>query len=319
MIIPKEVIVIGCGIIGLTTAITLQNHKFKVKIITSKLPAETTSAIAAAVWLPYKVKPFDKVKKWSRTSYTTYSTLANERNSSINMTELTIIINSEEDVWWKDALPRDNIRIAKAEELPKGHALGYILTVPMIETHLHLQFLLEKFESSGGQVSIREVKSLNEFDHDPFIINCTGLDAKDLTDDKELYPIQGQVVHLQPDPDLQCTVSEIAVGINKDQLAYIIPRSDYTILGGTAKINADGLIPSDEEAKSIIKRCQALDDNIDPKKYVNTYIGLRPGRSEIRLEQENNVIHNYGHGGGGYTVAWGCADRVLELINKTAE
>jgi D-amino-acid oxidase len=42
-------------------------------------------------------------------------------------------------------------------------------------------------------------------------------------------------------------------------------------------------------------------------------VGLRPGRTAVRLERMGNIIHNYGHGGGGYTVAWGCASEVGRL------
>ena len=311
---PKEVVVLGCGIVGLTTAITLQEHNFIVKIITAKLPAETTSAVAAAIWLPYEVKPIDKVKYWSRTSYDKYSTLSDDISSGVNMVDMTIIIGAEEDAWWLDALPRENIRRAKTEELPADHDLGYILKVPMIETHLHLQFLLEKFETNGGRVEIRAVSNLEHLDRSIPVINCTGLAARQLTDDQELYPIQGQVVYLVADPKIKCTVSEIATGKNKDKLAYIIPRSDHIVLGGTAKVNEEGLQASMEEAQAIINRCKQLDSEIDSSKYVSTTVGLRPGRSEIRLEKENNIIHNYGHGGAGYTVAWGCAISVMDLI-----
>ena len=310
----KEVIVIGCGVIGMTTAITMQKNNYTVKIITNKLPAETTSAVAAAIWLPYEVKPFDKVKIWSSASYDRYAQLAIDSSAGVSMIDMTIVIGSEEDAWWKDALPQQNIRRASENELPGIHKQGYILKVPMIETQLHLQFLLQEFEKNGGIVEMKEVTNLHDLASENRVVNCTGLAAKQLTGDTELYPIQGQIVYLKHDPTIKCTMSEILEGENKDLLAYIVPRSDYTVLGGTAKANNDGLRPSDDEAKAIIKRCQVLDSSINEDNYVSTIIGLRPGRSEIRLEREGNIIHNYGHGGGGYTVAWGCAAAVLDLL-----
>lgn len=312
---PKEAIVVGCGVIGLTTAITLQKNNYSVKIITNKLPAETTSAVAAAVWLPYEVKPYDKVKIWSSSSYDAYVEFAQDETSGVSMIDMTIVIGSEEDAWWKDALPKEKIRRANENELPGDHKLGYVLNVPMIETQLHLQFLLERFETEGGTVEMKQIDDLNSFDQNKIIINCTGLAAKELTDDKELYPIQGQIVLLKRNPNIKCTLSEILEGENKDKLAYIVPRSDYTVLGGTAEAHNYGLRPSDQEASAIIKRCQSLDSLINEDNYVSTIIGLRPGRSEIRLEREGNIIHNYGHGGGGYTVAWGCANSVLNMLN----
>jgi D-amino-acid oxidase len=41
-------------------------------------------------------------------------------------------------------------------------------------------------------------------------------------------------------------------------------------------------------------------------------VGLRPARPALRLEAERignaTVIHNYGHGGAGFTLSWGCAE-----------
>jgi D-amino-acid oxidase len=42
--------------------------------------------------------------------------------------------------------------------------------------------------------------------------------------------------------------------------------------------------------------------------------GLRPYRLEVRLEREGRVIHNYGHGGAGYTLSRGCAEDVARLV-----
>ncbi|RVE48652.1 hypothetical protein evm_006723 [Chilo suppressalis] len=50
------------------------------------------------------------------------------------------------------------------------------------------------------------------------------------------------------------------------------------------------------------------------------WVGLRPGRHEIRLEAEEQrgklIVHNYGHGGSGLTLFWGCADNVLDIVRR---
>jgi D-amino-acid oxidase len=49
-------------------------------------------------------------------------------------------------------------------------------------------------------------------------------------------------------------------------------------------------------------------------------VGLRPGRSTVRLEEAEplssgaRVVHNYGHGGAGVTLSWGCAREVVTLV-----
>lgn len=60
---------------------------------------------------------------------------------------------------------------------------------------------------------------------------------------------------------------------------------------------------------------------------IRDWVGLRPGRPSVRLEEELipctganrgvlRVVHNYGHGGAGLTLAWGCAGHAVELVSK---
>lgn len=58
---------------------------------------------------------------------------------------------------------------------------------------------------------------------------------------------------------------------------------------------------------------------------IREWVGLRPGRSSIRLELDDYVtkngqkipmVQNYGHGGSGVTLCWGCAADVLNLVRK---
>jgi len=49
-------------------------------------------------------------------------------------------------------------------------------------------------------------------------------------------------------------------------------------------------------------------------------VGLRPGRPTVRLEEDARdepgprILHNYGHGGAGITISWGCADELTALV-----
>ena len=50
-------------------------------------------------------------------------------------------------------------------------------------------------------------------------------------------------------------------------------------------------------------------------------VGLRPGRSEVRVGREDltdgiQCVHNYGHGGSGVTLSWGCAEEAAELVQQ---
>jgi len=61
---------------------------------------------------------------------------------------------------------------------------------------------------------------------------------------------------------------------------------------------------------------------LDRSKIIGGTVGLRPSRSEVRLEVEDigdrKVVHNYGHGGAGVTLSWGCAEEVVRLVAQSA-
>ena len=87
--------------------------------------------------------------------------------------------------------------------------------------------------------------------------------------------------------------------------------SDEVLLGGTNDVS-DDLVPRAEDTAKIVDICReflGVTGNIREVK-----VGLRPfRRSGVRLETEGRVIHNYGHGGSGFTVSWGCAEEVATL------
>jgi D-amino-acid oxidase len=55
-------------------------------------------------------------------------------------------------------------------------------------------------------------------------------------------------------------------------------------------------------------------------KVIGHLVGLRPRRPAVRLELERRdgkaIIHNYGHGGAGISLSWGCAQEVVELVRQ---
>jgi D-amino-acid oxidase len=74
----------------------------------------------------------------------------------------------------------------------------------------------------------------------------------------------------------------------------------------------------EEDEEDILKKCESLWPELDRANIVGRAVGLRPSRTEIRLEKEHVgdkvVVHNYGHGGAGVTLSWGCADEVARLM-----
>jgi len=311
----KKITVIGSCVIGLTTAIQLQEAGYEVSILTKALPNQTTSARAAAIWFPFKAKPLSKVNHWSKVSYKVFKALANKSTTGVSLIDFLELAQDDRQPKWVDALPEGAWRKAGANELPQGYSFGNIALVPLIETPIYLAYLLKTFQSNGGTLSLQQVQKLEEIAQpNSLVINCTGLDSRELVGDKTLYPIRGQIVKAEPlEGVLAC-----ADDGGPNALAYIIPRADCVILGGTAEEGKGSLVPQKETTDSILKKCTHLQPSLSDVKIIGSEVGLRPGRPTIRLEKEvdSDVIHNYGHGGSGFTVSWGCAAEVLKLVQQ---
>lgn len=310
--------ILGAGVSGLTTGITLLEAGYRVQILTKDLPKDTVSAVAGAIWFPYEARPFEKVSSLSMKSFHTYKELSEDTESGISMIDYAIILEEPDTPWWLESIPGDHIISDSVSGYYEKDYPGYIVHVPLIETPVYLPFLVNRFQSLGGSVAQQEITSTKELNDLGLVINCTGLGSESLFGDQELYPILGQVVKVEPDPGIKGMATDFHFGENNEEMAYIIPRRDGIILGGIAKPHNSSTAPDQELSNKLISYNAEYDPRLSNFNIIETKAGLRPGRSEIRLEKDPdlNVIHNYGHGGAGYTVSWGCAASVLELVNS---
>jgi D-amino-acid oxidase len=318
-VMRADVIVVGCGVIGLTAAISLREAGLDANIVTAELPHDTTSSVAAAIWYPYKAYPEDRVLSWGRMTYEVFEGLSNLPESGVLMREgVEIWPDQAPDPWWADAVP--HVRRCREDELPPGYRDGHAFVAPIVEMPIYLSYLMDRFAASGGSVEQRTLSSLEEVAGEArVIINCVGLGARDLVGDASMQPIRGQIVRVR-NPGLDRFVLDED---NPEGVTYVVPRSADCILGGTAEESEWDLEPDPETAEGILHRCTRLEPQLEGAEVLEHKVGLRPGRPAIRLEREdgpNNVprIHNYGHGGSGITLSWGCAEETLKLVRETS-
>ena len=314
-----QVIIIGCGVIGLSCGITCLEHGWAAEIIARDLPPHTVSNHAGAVWLPFKAAPQALVGKWSALAYQVFSRLAQVPASGVNLITLFDLYGQavSENPWWAASLPRDSFRKAEPGELPPGYVDGFALRVPLIETDKYLNFLMDRFRSLGGMIQQQEIQALADLDH-PVVINCTGLGARQLAHDPEVFPISGHMAIVKAKQPIRCLFDEHG----KNALAYVFPHPEVCKLGGTAVDHDWNETPDEHTIQSIIARCQDMEPALADAEVIGAYVGLRPGRREIRFEKESLgsghfIFHNYGHGGSGYTVSWGCAQELVENLGST--
>lgn len=315
----KNVLVLGCGVIGLTSGIKLLENGYDVEIVADELPPNITSNVAAAYWYPFRVSPPEKVLPWAAFTYKTYMDLAKESGNGIGVFNFVQIFDHKvEDPFWKPAV-NDFIRVGK-DELPPGYVDGFIAPIARIDTPIYMDYLVNRFKDSGGNITKinHKIQSIDEISHDnKLIVNSTGLGSRDLFNDNEMFPIRGQLVKTT-NPGLKDCINEEAGPL---AVSYIVPHEDYCILGGTADDNDWNLEIVPKTSEEILRKCRELDPRLNEAQVLGERVGLRPGRTEVRLELEHLsndtlIIHNYGHGGAGFTLSWGCAVDVLKLAEQ---
>lgn len=235
---PRRFAVLGCGVMGLSTARLLQSRLGgTVTIYAKDLPPQTTSNIAGALWLP--VSAFDSQ------SVTTGFIDQFRRACFISNRAFQELVGPEYGVRWIDTYELITGDASLNRELPGG-ALLYPQTeifrdpehyfgspyarqysTMLIEPHTYLRSLLRDFHVAGGKIVVKDFKKRAEIARlpEPIVFNCTGLGARELFGDQKLGPVRGQLEVLLPQPEVDyCYLSGSQ---------YMFPRRDGIILGGT--------------------------------------------------------------------------------------
>ena len=292
-------IVVGAGVVGLTTAVRLREAGVAADIVAREEPHDTTSAVAAALWYPYRALPVERVTAWSAATYEALAGLADLAGSGVRMRAGTeLLAAGAPDPWWRDAVPG----LRRTRE-------GLCFVAPAVDMSVHLPWLVDRLHALGGAIERRHVATLDELEADA-VVNCAGLGARELAGDATLTAVRGQVVRVTA-PDVQEWLLDQS---DPQRLVYVVPRENDVVLGGTAQEGAEDTAPDPATTDAILARCGALVPALRDAPVVGVAVGLRPVRPEVRLEAEGRVVHCYGHGGAGVTLAWGCAGEVAALL-----
>jgi len=307
--------VIGSGVIGLTSAMRLIEVGFPVTIFTRAVPPHTTSDIAAAFWAPSATEGNDKAKQWALTGLATLQTLAADPASGISLTDLYSLADSP--------TPMSYMANAGAmREVPPGIFpapwSGWCATVPRIDVPIYMPWLLARVQAMGATIQPWILQTLDEIDRKyDLIVNCTGLGAQALTGDN-VFPIRGQVLSVRKPAGL---APAMIYANDAETTTYIIPRSRDCLLGGTYQYRDGNMEVDPAITEGILARCAIFNPAFAQPEILQQRVGLPPGRyfprlDQARLSSGQTVIHNYGHGSVGHTLAWGCAAEVAKLATR---
>ena len=310
-----DVLVIGAGVSGLTTAICLAESGRRVRVMAKDPPAATTSAVAGASWGPYLVTDH-RVLQWSKVTLDALERIATEEPGA-GVTLVDGIEAAEEVVEvpsWAHGV--SGFRMCEPDELPPGFVMGWRYRLPLMEMPVYLRYLEDRLAAAGTVLEIgRQIARFDEVaDLAPVVVNCTGLAAGALVRDPELVAVRGQLVVVK-NPGVNYFFQDNAEG---EELTYFLPHGDHVVMGGTLDLTPGvDRQPHPLVRQRIIERCARVEPLLENPSVIEDRVGFRPARSVVRLERDGNVIHNYGHGGSGVTLSWGCAQEVLALQSST--
>ena len=306
-------LVIGAGVSGLSSGIRLLENGWKVTIWSAEFSPNTTSDVAAALWYPFLSAPVERTDAWGSSTYKVFKELSKLDDTGIVMTQTYEYFREfQPDPVWKDSVEGFERLTAN---LPSDYVECFSFITSIIEMPIYLNWLMDRYKLLGGKLERRTIDDFSKLPAEFLIIvNCTGLSSGELCNDPKVYPVRGQIVRIKP------LLSQMHLDQQVPTLAYIVPRSNDMILGGVAQEGKWDLEPTEEDRNFIIDKCSKIIPDLKNAEIIEDIVGLRPGRTEVRLEKElisgKTVIHNYGHGGSGVTLSWGCAEEVVEIANE---
>lgn len=306
-----RVAVVGAGISGMSTAYALLQKNYAVTIYAKEFSPHITSNRAAAFWFPYHVRNDKRGIAWALKSYTFFRETMKDSTSGISMCRLIKAAKpgaNDEDTWTA-FMPDGSFRKLQDNELPNGYAKAFEAFVPLIETQLFLPWLQNYLTARVVEFKQEVISDLQQlattFDA---VVNCSGLGSRTLCNDESIIAVRGQVNLLEPGfPD--------HIFLDNQTPAYLVPRKDATIVGGTYEENTYEAVTVAEDLEAILQKAYAIFPELKSRKVIGSWAGLRPFRQAVRLEKEDNIIHNYGHGGSGYTLSFGCAEEAAGLVS----
>ncbi|KAI8139458.1 hypothetical protein BJV82DRAFT_627302 [Fennellomyces sp. T-0311] len=340
---PK-VVILGAGVIGLTTAIVLRKNGFNdVTIVGRHHPGDKLTHEFTSPWAGASIVSFAFENKLLQDidliSFKEFNREVDHVPEAGVMYCPGVHYSEVDDAAaeaWAQKLYLNTTPIPK-DQLPKGVKFGYKFLSFTMSAPKYLDWLVANVKKLGVPLERGTFESLDQVAEKygaDIVVNCTGLGSQYLTDvqDKTVNAIRGQTVLVHA-PHVKTQMYREG----PDVYTYIIPRPDGNVIcGGTLDYVNKSTVADSEITRDILKRVYALNPELTHGKGPDSFnivaenVGFRPGRKDsVRVEKEIRdarrtnkkltIVHNYGHGAHGYQSCWGSAVKVLELLNGAVQ
>jgi glycine/D-amino acid oxidase-like deaminating enzyme len=268
--------VIGCGALGLTSALLAQRAGLSVRIYAKALPPDVFSMRATGLWTPdsriceaqHAADFGDRWEAMARTSFATYQSMLGLPGNPIEWIESYYLpdtastprdntVSDEPD--YADFLDRIRSLWPASVHLPAGSTPFqqpvHRLTTMMFNITTYANMLLTDFRLAGGEIVVREFSHPRELLTLPehTLINATGYGARALFNDDSIIPVRGQTARLIPQPEVK-----YAIGSSR---LNVVPRSDGLLVQGytdTGNFNNPDLTPDRAASEAVVRELAAI-------------------------------------------------------------
>lgn len=336
-----HVVIVGAGVIGLTSAWLLCESGFDVTIVAEHFPNDGLNPQYTSPWAGAHFRPFPsksesdkKEVELNRRTLSFFKQLSKENpESSVKFVKGIEYFEAPDDYYssissgYSEGI--DNFKVLEKSELPNGCVLGTEYDAWVVNSPHYIRFLQQKLMFKYGVKFVRtKLESLKQVQGQfpkSIIVNASGMGLQYSGDyDPQCFPIRGQTLLVRA-PQTCSYFNKTITHQSKDGLwTFVIPRplDGGIILGGTKQPNDLLSTPRDADTQSLIERGKKL----YPELVINgeldirgVNVGFRPARnggSRVELERfgKCNVVHAYGAGGMGYELSYGMAEKVLEIV-----
>lgn len=312
----ESAVVIGAGVSGLTTALCLAEAGRPVRIWAAEPPARTTSAAAGAMWGPSFQQPIAQTMAATAQSLRDFRELARQQDTGVRMAPaLTVGQLPPVEQMPPQVTVIPELRPADPDGLPAGWRTGFRATMPVVDMTVYLDYLVSRLSAVGVAIETRTVRSLAEAAAEAsVVVNCAGLGARDLADDPSVRPVFGQHV-VVTNPGLDELFMQLT---DETEWTSFLPHAGRVLCGGISVPDRWDSTPDPAVSERILRRCRRVEPRLADTEVIEVRCGLRPDRPAVRVEVEPlgaaRCVHNYGHGGSGVSLSWGCARQAARLI-----
>jgi len=280
-VLPKEIAVIGCGIVGLTAAVHAQRAGLKVTVYARELFARTRSNRAGGLWTPdSRISLTDPAgpgfgdvwEQMARVSWKAFRTYVGlpgapvEFSNQYGLSDTPIVPRSEAvepalGTYATTGMPVQSAEFGHYSDrikdiIPQGHALApednpFAVPYGRVVSQMYFNFgsyshlLISEFLQGGGTFEMRDFHTPADFTRlrEKLVINATGFAAKALCDDKLMIPVRGNTGWLPPQPEAHYGVRyRSALAISKSD-GVLVMNFPYQKLGDMYGVGDSSEIP----------------------------------------------------------------------------